>query len=147
TQNWHQAITLRMMLWWTDRFDRRMAVLRRYQRGVADYPDGLIEDRWADEMTLPMKTGSVAAMGVHTPVHEQAGRLLRVKPQPLVSYPSNLMALCDVFDKRKERMPLKGVMTLGESLPEGIRAAARRVFNANIFDDYSANEIGYIALQ
>jgi phenylacetate-CoA ligase len=147
TQNWHRALTLRAMLWWTDGFDRKLASLRRYRRGLAEYPTGLVLDRWADELTLPTTTGPVASLGVHTPVHEQAEWLARVQPSLLITYPSNLMALCDVLQRRGERLQLKGIMTLGESLPDEARATARRVLGARIFDDYSANEIGYIALQ
>jgi phenylacetate-CoA ligase len=148
TQNWHRALTLRAQLWWTSRFDRTLATIRRYKPGVADYPEGATAPHWGDELTIPILTGPVAMLGIHVPVHEQVEWLGRIDPDLLLTYPSNLLAICDHARRHDVKLPrLKGIMTLGESLLPDSRATARQTFGAAIFDVYSANEAGYIALQ
>ena len=148
TATWQKALTFRMQLWSMRRFDLRLAVIRNYPNGKADYPNGLLGERWSDDATLPFQTGSVAALRARTPIPDQVEWLLRQRPQMLVAFPSVLDALAQFAAAENIRMPrLKRIQTVGEAHPEGIRGAARLAFGAEIFDGYSANEIGPIAVQ
>ena len=145
---WHRALTLRSQLWALSRFDGKLAAIRRYVASRADYPNGFEAPRWADASTLPMETGPVAGLSVATPLHEQIIWLKRHKPDVLVTFPTNLDALCRHASVNKIAMPrLKAILTLGEAMPEGIHGVARRVFGARVADTYSAAEVGEIAIQ
>ncbi len=147
SSGWHRAMTLRSQLWALDRFDRRLGVIRHYPPGRAQHPDGLATERWANEAILPFATGPAAALRVQTPLDQQVEWLLRTRPQVLVSYPSNLEALAQYLLDRRIGLPLKKLLTLGESMPDGLRGLARRAFGASIADTYSAAEVGEMAIQ
>ncbi len=148
SRNWHTALSFRSQLWALNRFDLPLAAIRRYPGGVADYPDGFSAERWVDDMTLPSETGAVAGLTVATPIHDQVAWLADRAPRVLMTFPSNLMALSrHILAGRNRPKPLKRILTVGEAHPEGLRGMARRAFGAEIYDVYSAYEVGAIALQ
>jgi len=146
--NWHRALTLRSRLWAQNRLDRKLAAIRRYVSGNANYPNGFSGDCWADELTIPTISGPVAGLNVATPIDQQIDWLKVQAPKILLTFPSNLDALCQHLRDNSIKIPsIKHVLTLGEALPEDIRATVRRTFGANLFDTYSAAEVGEIAIQ
>ncbi len=146
--NWHRALTLRSRLWAQNRLDRKLAAIRRYVSGNANYPNGFSGDCWADELTIPTTSGPVAGLSVATPVDQQISWLKVQAPKILLTFPSNLDALCQHMRDNSIKIPsIKHVLTLGEALPEDIRATVHRTFGAKLFDTYSAAEVGEIAIQ
>ncbi|MEH6726683.1 MAG: hypothetical protein V7703_11035 [Hyphomicrobiales bacterium] len=146
--NWHRALTLRSRLWAQNRLDRKLAAIRRYPTHKATYPDGLSGDTWADDLTIPTVSGPFCGLNVATPLDRQIRWLQRQNPSVLLTFPSNLDALCQYMAENGIKLPsIKHVQTLGEALPDDIRNSVRKAFNAKIFDTYSAAEVGEIAIQ
>ena len=145
---WNRALLLRGHLWAYDRFDGRMAVIRRYKRGNADFPDGLVRPSWNDEMTLPFTTGTAFGLNAGATVAEQVEWLNRVEPTALFTYPTQLAGLLGAAASGQLKLPdIRRIMTISETLDDDVREQARRIFDIEIFDAYSANETGAIAFQ
>jgi phenylacetate-CoA ligase len=81
-------------------------------------------------------------------VARQLAWLQRQAPQYLLSYPSNIAELARLSLSRGITLPgLLQVRTFGEMLAPEVRQLCREAWNVPLVDMYSANEIGYIALQ
>jgi phenylacetate-CoA ligase len=95
-----------------------------------------------------MPHGIVVALNVSASIPEQAKWLLKENPDYLVSYPSNLAALAEFCIKEQIKVSnLKEIATMGELLSDEQRNICREAFGLEIIDTYSAEEIGYIAMQ
>lgn len=78
----------------------------------------------------------------------QVDWLLKERPQYLLTHASNLFALARRFIERDLRLTsLREVRSFSERLPEGLREIVRRAWDVPLTDMYSANEVGYVALQ
>jgi phenylacetate-CoA ligase len=89
-------------------------------------------------MGLPVTCGS----------EELARAILAFKPHHLNIYPSTLDAL--ITHCQKENLSIEGIMhiwCISETLSADQRRRAKEFFNASIEDNYSSNEIGFIAIQ
>jgi phenylacetate-CoA ligase len=87
-------------------------------------------------------------MEVSAPVDAQLDWLMRERPAYLVTTPSTLKALLARSGETGQRPDgLKAVMTYSEALPEGLREALMRGWQASLADTYSCTELGPIALQ
>jgi len=73
---------------------------------------------------------------------------VRTDPTYLVIYPSALDAVVHALAARGLRLPaLRQVRTISEALAPATRAACAEVLGVPVVDTYSAEEVGYIALQ
>ena len=83
-----------------------------------------------------------------TDVRIQVDWLRRVNPRYLLTYPSNLSALLELFESAGERLPgLSQVRTIGETVTPELRDSCQRVWGVPVVDIYRSQEFGYIALQ
>lgn len=143
TQLFWLATTLREHLWHRRDFRGVLAVIR------ANLPsaDGGRPD-WGPPVSLLFSTGPAHAMSIATDVCRQAEWLAGINPDYLLTYPTNLAALLDIFGQQKV-MPdrLRQIRTIGETLTPELREAANKIFNVEIADTYSSQEVGNIALQ
>lgn len=136
---WH-AITLRDSIWHQRDLRGKLAAIRvGAEAGV--HPD------WG-----PAYDAYVPAPAVGFDAREetdvQIDWLLQERPQYLLTHASNLFALARRFIDRALRLEsLLEVRTFSERLPEGLRETVRRAWNVPLTDMYSANEVGYVALQ
>jgi len=143
-----KAFLLRYHLWHNTDFALPMAMIRKFRRGEADYPDGIRRDRWGDQGTYPFPTGPAAGLSIHAGIEQQAEWLRRHPPGYLVTYPSNLGALArHCADIGLELPGLRHVMTLSETLSGEDREACRLAWGVQVIDQYSAREVGLIAAQ
>jgi phenylacetate-CoA ligase len=94
------------------------------------------------------KTGPCKLLNVHSTTSEQWRWLKSTRPNYLLSYPSVLVAIAQEALSRDEQLPsLLQVRTFGETLDRAAREICARAFHAPIVDNYSAEEVGNIALQ
>ena len=148
TQYFWLNFTLRDQLWQNFDTSRTLAAIRHSRTGRGLYPDGVRAQGWGPATDPIFATGPSAFLAITTPVHEQAEWLQRVNPDYLITYPSNLMALLVHCRDKNIKLPkLRFVETLSEVLHPDIRKACREVWGLKIVDMYSAQEVGYIALQ
>jgi phenylacetate-CoA ligase len=146
SQFFWRIIGLRDHLWHCRDFSAKHAAIRH----TLDLTQGQSAqfDNWGP-ITQPLfATGPSVAMGVSTDIAAQAEWLMQHNPGYLLSYPSNLLALAQLFRAKGWGLPgLKEVRTLGETLGAEVREICREVWGVAIKDMYSSQEVGYLALQ
>jgi phenylacetate-CoA ligase len=97
---------------------------------------------------LLYRTGPAYALPISTDVAAQAAWLVRRQPGYLLTYPTNLSALPDHFERNRLTPPsLRGVRTVGETLTPGTRRTCQELWRAPVIDVYSAAEVGVIAIE
>jgi phenylacetate-CoA ligase len=93
-------------------------------------------------------TGAQFLFDVTRSYDEQIEWLLRMQPDYLRSYPTNLNELLIQTELRGIRFPkLKGVLTVGESPNPALWQRCRETWGVPMVDAYAAKELGPIALQ
>jgi phenylacetate-CoA ligase len=143
------VLTLRNAQWQRRDVRGRMAVIRYlHDPEVARDPRGAVADNWGSPFAEHFRTGGVAMLDIRHDVQRQAEWLRRQDPDYLMTFPSNLRALAALFLERGWSLPrLKEIQTLSEVMSPSIRALANQAWGARVTDIYSAQEVGYIALQ
>jgi phenylacetate-CoA ligase len=146
TKLFWMAFTLREHLWHGRAFDARLAAIRP-DRGDVALP-GREFPTWGPPVDLLFESGPSGLLNSSTPIEHQIRWLVRQNPGYLLSLPSNIEALAEHCQANGIRLPaLRGVRTYGEVLEARVRHACRAAWNARLTDTYSAQEVGYIALQ
>lgn len=144
---WH-AVTLREHLWHRRDFGGRLAAIRPFPPGVADFPRGSATPAWGRSTHNLLRSGPGFQLSVATTPAQQADWLRRVRPDYLLTYPSALRDLLLHCRVAGIAVPgLREVRTLSELLPPETRSLCREVWGVAIADIYSTQEAGYLALQ
>ena len=151
-----RAFLLRDLLWHGVDLRGKWAALRRDPWGDAG-PDQAVAAakqgprRFPDlgpEITDLFPTGPISIFEIRRPAQEQAAWLLREEPNYLSTFPSNLTGLAQRFrDLGTRPKRLRAIRTAGETVTPDLRALVAETLDVPILDVYSAEEIGYIALQ
>lgn len=111
-----------------------------------DAPDEGKESRgWAVGGYWDDLSGPSAVLSIAKPVSAQARWLQELRPDMLLSYPSNLRALALYMRDREMPLELKQIITIGESLTANVRRTLSEVWDAPVRDLYSCEELGYLA--
>ena len=141
TQLMWNAITLRDHVWHRRDLSGRLAAIRH---GV---PTGEFAG-WGTATHGLVATGPSAVLGVKEDIDAQLHWLQGQQPAYLLTYPSNLRELLKRSRELGVLLPtLREARTFGEVLPEEVRELCRTAWSVPVTDVYSAEEIGYIALQ
>ncbi len=136
-----RAFTLRDHLWHGRDLGGRLAAIRL---GVASGEAG----NWGAATSGLLDTGPVATQPVSLDVDRQLEWLQQQRPDYLLTYPSIAAELARTSLERGIRLPgLREVRTIGETLEAEVRGLCRDAWGARVTDLYSADEIGYAALQ
>jgi len=136
-----KVITLRDHLWHRRHLGGKLAAIRH---GVTA---GKFED-WGVATRGLVATGPSVVTGVGGDTDEQLRWVGEQRPDYLMTYPSIVTELARCSLERGVRFPeLKEVRTYGEMVPTELRELCREAWAAPVTDVYSANEVGYIALQ
>lgn len=135
------AQTLRDHLWHRRDLTGKLCAIRsRVNDG--EYPS------WGPATDSLFTTGSSAALNIRTDPANQLEWLQRHDPDYLLSHPTNLRELARLSLKDGVKLPrLREVRTFGETLPQNLRALCHEAWGTTVVDAYSAEEVGYIALQ
>jgi phenylacetate-CoA ligase len=141
------AITLRDHRWHRRDLGVRLAAIR-HTGGDAPPPDGQRAAGWGPATEAFAPDAPLSVLSVASTTEEQLAWLVREDPAYLLIYPTVLDALLRRIAATGARLPsLRQVRTISEALPEGIRARCREVLGVPLVDTYSAQEVGYIALE
>lgn len=135
------ALTLRDHRWHGRDFMRKCAVIRAQIEG-GPLPG------WGASVETAYATGPGASLNIRADIGEQLKWLQREQPAYLLTHPSNLRALA--LRALEERIDLPGlaeVRSFGEVIDPDLRDLCRRAWDVPLTDLYSAEEVGYIALQ
>lgn len=141
-----RCFTLRDHIWHRRDIKKTMATIKFFEKGKHEYP-GTQSAGWGGWSSLLCDSGPIVVLNSRTSVSRQAQWLTDKQPDYLLTYPSNLDELASQFEHHGEPPVLMQMRTLGETLQPHMRNHAQRVFGAAVADMYSAQEIGYIALQ
>ena len=133
------------MLWAGLDFNQSVAVIQRLQRGVADYPQGLRNDRWKDSSEIPFRTGPSFHLSADASLDEQWQWLKRVSPTYLNTSPSSIRGYAKIA--RDDELTFDTILTTGDIVDADLRALASAKFAAKIHDTYASPETGCIAIQ
>lgn len=142
------VLTLREHLWHRRDFSSKLAAIRSFQNGTADYPDGAQSAYWNSSIKEIFGEGPAVGLHIGTKIDDQAQWLQRHQPNYLLTYPSALQALLVFCRERELRIPsLRQVRTLSELLTPEVRQLCHEVWGLEIADLYSTQECGYLAVQ
>ncbi|OGQ96336.1 MAG: hypothetical protein A2521_10835 [Deltaproteobacteria bacterium RIFOXYD12_FULL_57_12] len=142
-----QVFTLREHFWRRRDFSGTLAAIRHFAGGGAQHP-GLTATDWGPWTAAITRTGPSHMLNSNTDIGLQAAWLLDKNPDYFLSYPSNLKELADYFIKSGLKLPrLREIRTMGEVVDENVRAICQQAWDVPLADIYTAQEIGYIALQ
>ena len=135
------ALTLRDHLWHARDLSAKLAVIRAHLHESE-------AASWGAATRGIVATGPVATLNSGTLISKQIDWLRRHDPVYLLSNASNAVELARSCVIRGIRLPaLREVRTIAEMLSEEGRALMREAWGVRVTDTYSAEEIGYIALQ
>ena len=136
------AITMRDYIWHGADFTRPLAVVRANIPSLSRNPD------WGAPANLLRHTAPSISIPITLSAAEIFALLAEVRPGNLLIYPGTLRALVDHAVSTGSRLPgLQAIRSIGETLSPELRADAQAVFGAAVTDAYSAQEVGYIALE
>ena len=142
------VMTLREHLWHRRDFSSKLAAIRSYRNGWADFPEGAQSTCWNRSIAELFGEGPAVALHIGARTEEQAEWLQRHQPNYLLIYPSALRELLVYCRDRGLRFPnLRQVRTLSELLSPDIRQLCCEVWGVEIADLYSTQETGYLAIQ
>ncbi len=146
TQFFWRGFTLREHLWHRRDPRGKLAAIRPDRNAPAD--TGQKFSGWGVPVGLVYETGPSSVLHSRTPIDRQVEWLREENPDYLITLPSNLLALAEEFRARGVRLPkLRQVRTFGETLRPEVRTVCAEAFGVSVADVYSAQEVGYIALQ
>lgn len=135
-----RAMTLRDSLWHRRDLSGKLAVVRvGAQHGTGS--------SWGDAY-LGYSTGPCVTFDARSDVDAQLDWLHAEQPDVLLTHASNLRALALRSLERKVGLTrLREVRSYSEQLAPDIRNTVKAAWNVPLSDLYSANEVGYVALQ
>ncbi len=135
------VFTLRDHLWHRRDPKGKLAVIRH----------GITEgefDNWGPATTGLVSTGPSVSLGIRSDIAAQLQWLQQHDPDYLMTYPSILRELAQRSLERGVRLTrLREVRTLSEVLTPEVRQLCRQAWSVPVTDVYSADEVGYVALQ
>ena len=142
------VLTLREHLWQRRDFSGKLAAIRTFPQGAADYPRGAQAGEWGRSTKHIFPGGHSSMLSVATRVEDQAEWLGRQEADYLLTYPSSVRELVLHSETASIRFPsLRQIRTIGEALSPDVRNLCKRVWGLEIADLYSTQEIGYLAFQ
>ncbi len=140
------AFTLRDHYWNRRDLSAKFAAIR--PEGGLEPGRGSGAANWGSATAHLFDTGPSVMLSVRTDIETQARWLMDEAPAYLLSLPSNLLALAQHFEQLGVGLEsLKEVRSYGEQLGPEVRQACRMAWGVEVKDMYSAQEVGYMALQ
>lgn len=142
------ANALRDHLWHGRDASLTMAALRWLVDNSAMAPEGKSLDNWGEPQSMFYTTGKAAVLNSASAIKDQLVWLLQKDPHYLLTHPSNLQALLAEYCENDAVLSnLKQVRTVGETVSPELRESTHKVLGVPLIDFYSAQEVGYMALQ
>jgi len=141
SQFFWRAFTLRDHLWHRRDLCGKLAVIR-------PRVETMTLPGWGPSAEAAFHTGPCLTLGIAIDVDEQLAWLAGQRPDYVLSMARNLHALAQRALERGVKLPgLREARAYGEVLPEDAREIVRRAWDVPLTDLYTAEEVGYIALQ
>jgi phenylacetate-CoA ligase len=142
---WTRLLRLRFLEWQGFDFDQPCAFISApTPPGAADPPKGAVGPPWG----TPLGTGPSLTLNLRADVSDQLTWLLATRPRYLATFPSNLLALLKLSERRGQPVSSLAAVTLSsEPVSRELVELCRRLWGARVVATYSANETGLLATQ
>lgn len=149
TQFFWNIFTLRDHYWQKRDFRKKLVSIRYVKGDQGQYPQGITLENWGNPAEILYHTGKASILDIKkSEVRDQLEWLIRQNPEYFLTYPSNALELAKLTLEKGLKFPsLIEVRLMGEVVDQEVRNACKEAWNVPITDMYSANEVGYIALQ
>jgi phenylacetate-CoA ligase len=109
---------------------------------------GIIWNSWNPPSSLIAQTGRMGLVQPDLPLSEQAEYILRRKPSYLLMRPAGLRLLLSFFKENNIKIDfILSALTMSELVDSTLRELCWEVCNCPVYNNYTSNETGYIALQ
>jgi phenylacetate-CoA ligase len=142
------VITMRDHAWHRRSLMEKLAIVRYVPDEKGKYPNAIDIKGWGCVAGEILETGPAKLLHIFSPVTDIAQWLSKEDPNSLLIYPSVANELLRYSNEKKFNLPaLHELRTVGEMVTPEVRQACEKTWGAKLVDIYSANEIGYIALQ
>ena len=143
------AISLRDHAWHARDFSGALASIRIFGDKVdAAAPHGVRIPDWGPPVSLLHASGPGWGLDIHTDPHRQLEWLLEVKPDYLLTFPTNAAALARLcLEGHRKPDNLRELRLVSEAVDTELRTLLQQAFDVPVVDAYSAQEAGYLALQ
>lgn len=133
------AMNLRFHVWHRRRFGAKVCAIKVPEAGDTGKPINWVPGH---------PTGPMVSFDIARPVSEQLQWLVSENPRYLLTYPNNLRELLRLTETTGARLPsLSEVVSMAEVLDPETREECRRLWDVPVSDGYSAQEVGFIALE
>lgn len=140
----HTALTLRDHLWHRRDPSLKMGVIKWFPEELSRAQLAEKEARWAPGY----RSGPMVFFDLRSPVDEALEWLAREDPDYLIVYPTYLRnMILRAQETSFKPAALREVATVSEVVDPDLRALCQEDWNAQIVDMYSAQEVGFIALE
>jgi len=136
------AMTMREHLWYDRDLSRGFTSIKSPK---APYS---VRGDWGAPVSLLVPSGPMQMIPWATDIEQMAEWLLQFKPGSLLLLPTVLDGLTKHFARQGLSLPgLSDIRTIGETLSPRVRQEAERVFGARVIAQYSAAEVGSMAIE
>jgi phenylacetate-CoA ligase len=146
---WWNALFLRDLEWSNIDPRGRLASIRLLtvkSEELARALEGGSSPFWTRVCGLLLESGPSFAMDIRQDPRRQLEWLRRVKPDYLLSLPSNLEFLAGLLRESGEHLPgLRAIQAIGEPLPSAVQEVIESSFGVPVKNLYSTTEGGYMA--
>ncbi|MCL4746870.1 MAG: hypothetical protein KJZ83_15870, partial [Burkholderiaceae bacterium] len=141
------AFAMRDHFWHARDFTATFGVIR-FMRDPERGAEGVRSKDWGPPAAQLRTTGRLCALHIEHDISVQLDWLDRERPDILLTYPSNAVELARQAQRGARALPrLRELRLFSEVVDAQTRSFLARQFQARVTDVYSANEVGYIALQ
>jgi phenylacetate-CoA ligase len=146
---WWSAFYLRDLEWCGIDPRGTLAAIRLLAYKSEDLPAALRGTKsatWNNSLALLIESGPGYGIDVRLDPRKQLQWLRQVRPDYLISMPTNLEFLASLLRENNEKLDsLKMIQTMGEPLPRDVRQNIESGFGVPVKNLYSTTESGYIA--
>jgi phenylacetate-CoA ligase len=142
------ALLLREHAWHARDLTATHVAVRIFGDKVAPWPEGLRCPDWGPPENVVYRTGPAAMLDIFTDTRRQLEWLVKQDPQILLTFPSNALELAALCRAEGVAFPnLRELRLVSEAVDADSRRFLGATWNVPVTDVYSAQEVGYIALQ
>src|SRR5690606_24093824 len=125
-----------------------LAVIKYFDDPAARSASGARHDGWGQSTDMLLPKGNTVLFDIRHTIQEQMQWLVQQQPDYLVSYPSNLAALAEVFSANSIKLNnRRSISTLGEVLTPRHREVFGQAWGVEVHDIYSSEQMGFMAVQ
>jgi phenylacetate-CoA ligase len=117
-------------------------------KAKAAWPHGLLSADWGPPENVVYRTGPSALLDIFTDTQSQLEWILRQDAEILLTFPSNALELAALCRTRDVHLPkLRELRLMSEAIDAPSKQLLRETWKVPVTDVYSAQEVGYIAVQ